>query len=65
MNTRHATHAEAVYIARALNLNIESVWEAIRNMPFSSYADLELAVHRHFARHKKAAMDRDHSLTSV
>jgi hypothetical protein len=65
METRHATHAEAVYLARAHNLSIESVWEIIRNLPFSSYADLELAVHMHAARQNEPAMDHDHSLTSV
>jgi hypothetical protein len=65
METRPATHAEAVYLARALNLNIETVWEIIRHLPSSSYADLEIAVRNHIARLQKPAMDQDHSLSSV
>ncbi len=46
--TRLATHAEAVYIARALNLRIETVWQIIQGLPFSSFNELELAVHAAF-----------------
>jgi hypothetical protein len=48
MEQRIATHAEAVFIARALNLRIETVWEIIRGLPFATYADLETAVHNSF-----------------
>ncbi len=48
MEQRIATHAEAVFIARALNLRIETVWEIIRGLPYTTYADLETAVHRSF-----------------
>jgi hypothetical protein len=44
METRFTTHAEAVYVARVLNLPIETVWEILRTVPFSSYAELELTV---------------------
>lgn len=48
MRTRLTTHAEAVYIARALNLRIETVWQIIQDLPYTSYNDLELAVHTAF-----------------
>ena len=48
MHTRVATHAEAVYIARTLNLHIETVWKIIQGRPFTTYADLELVVHTAF-----------------
>ena len=51
MEQRIATHAEAVFIARALNLRIETVWEIIRGLPFTTYADLETAVHKSFLQH--------------
>jgi hypothetical protein len=51
MEQRIATHAEAVFIARALNLRIEAVWEIIRGLPFTTYADLETAVHKSFLQH--------------
>jgi hypothetical protein len=51
MEQRIATHAEAVFIARALNIRIETVWEIIRGLPFTTYADLETAVHKSFLQH--------------
>ena len=51
MEQRIATHAEAVFIARALNLRIETVWEIIRGLPYTTYADLETAVHKSFLQH--------------
>lgn len=45
MDHRQATHAEAVYVARALNLPIEAVWQVIQGRHYASYADLELVVH--------------------
>jgi hypothetical protein len=48
MEKRIATHAEAVFIARALNLRIETVWEIIRGLPYSTYTELETAVHKSF-----------------
>jgi hypothetical protein len=48
MSTRTATHAEAVYVARALNIHIETVWRIIGGMAYGSVADLELAVHEAF-----------------
>lgn len=48
MHSRLATHAEAVYVARALNLHIEAVWQIIQGSRFASYADMELAVHSAF-----------------
>jgi hypothetical protein len=65
METRQATHAEAVYLARALNLNIEAVWEIIRRLPTSSYAELELAVRNHVPQPQQPALDHDHTLSSV
>ncbi len=53
---RIATHAEAVYIARSLNLHIESVWEIIRGRNYCSYTELETAVHTAFlCSHEKSA----------
>jgi hypothetical protein len=48
MHPRIATHAEAVYVARALNLQIETVWLIIQGKPYATYADLELVVHTAF-----------------
>jgi hypothetical protein len=48
MHQRVATHAEAVYVARALNLQIEAVWQIIQGRPYANYADLELVVHNAF-----------------
>jgi hypothetical protein len=60
MHPRLATHAEAVYVARALNLHIEAVWQIIQGLHYANYADLELAVHNAFlARH--AGMNRKRS----
>jgi len=61
MEQRIATHAEAVFIARALNLRIETVWEIIRGLPFTTYADLETAVHRSFLQHVPVARTPTHS----
>lgn len=51
MGHRKATHAEAVYIARALNLHIDTVWNIIEGMTYTTFADLEMAVHRAFLQH--------------
>ena len=48
MSTRTATHAEAVYIARSLNLHIETVWHIIAGMSYADEADLAIAVHEAF-----------------
>ena len=48
MDHRIATHAEAVYVARALNLHIEAVWQIIQGRHYATYADLELVVHNAF-----------------
>jgi hypothetical protein len=55
MHHRIATHAEAVYVARALNLQIEAVWQVIRGQRFASYADLELVVHTAFLQRRPDA----------
>jgi len=60
MSSRLATHAEAVYIARSLNLKIEDVWEVVRRTEFTSYGDLESAVHDHFSRLNHHAGVREH-----
>jgi len=54
MQSRKATHAEAVYVARALNLHIESVWQIIQGLPYTHYAELETAVHSAFLPHHEA-----------
>lgn len=64
METRSATHAEAVYLARALDLNIEAVWRIIRHVPFSSFADLEFAVRHAIAKPWPTASAQDQSLSS-
>jgi hypothetical protein len=55
MGNRKATHAEAVYIARALNLHIDTVWTIIEGMTYTTFADLEMAVHRAFLQHPESA----------
>jgi hypothetical protein len=59
MPSRPATHAEAVFIARSLNLSIEAVWEVIRNIECTSSTDLELAVQDHYSRRGHAAGMRE------
>jgi hypothetical protein len=65
METRPTTHAEAVYLARTLNLKIESVWEAIRHRSFSSFADLELALHSLIAKPREPGMGNTPNDSSV
>lgn len=65
MRTRPATHAEAVYLARAFNLNIETVWEIIRKEPFSSYVELEIALHRHIAERRKSDIETDCGIPAI
>ena len=65
MQTRPATHAEAVYLARALNLNIETVWSTIRPQPSASYAELERAAQRYIARQQQPAPRTDRNLPPV
>jgi hypothetical protein len=57
MHNRIATHAEAVYVARALNLQIEAVWQIIQGRPYATYADLELVVHTAFL-HRQQELPR-------
>ena len=52
MHPRVATHAEAVYVARALNLQIETVWQIVQGRPYANYADLELVVHAAFQQRR-------------
>jgi hypothetical protein len=65
METRRPTHAEAVFIARALNLHIEMVWEILRDVPFSSYAELELTVRTHVNPEHTAHVELDCSVPSI
>jgi hypothetical protein len=58
MSTRTATHAEAVYVARTLNVHIETVWHIIAGMSYANVADLELAVHEAFLQHGGAMGSR-------
>ena len=48
MDHRIATHAEAGYVARARNRQIEAVWQIIQGRHYATYADLELVVHNAF-----------------
>jgi len=64
MQTRPATHAEAVYLARALNLNIETVWRTLRPQPAASYAELERAAQRYVARQQEPPVRDDVHLSS-
>jgi hypothetical protein len=61
MHSRIATHAEAVYVARALNLQIETVWHIIQGKPYATYADLELVVHNAFQQ-RQTETQRSHRL---
>lgn len=54
---KQATHGDAVYIARFLNLNIETVWEIIRGMKYSTQNELEMAVHHAFLNKRPASLD--------
>ena len=43
-----ATEADALLIVRFLNLYVETAWKTTRGMKYSSYAELEMAVHKAF-----------------
>jgi hypothetical protein len=64
METRPITHAEAVYLARAMNLEIQTVWEITRNVPFSSYSDLESTIRRQVAGGVNTEMENDFRVPS-
>jgi len=64
METRPITHGEAVYLARALNLEIQTVWEITRNVPFSSYSDMESSIRRHLAGCENTEVDNDFRVPS-
>ncbi len=55
MHQRVATHAEAVYVARALNLQIEAVWQLIQGKPYATYTDLEVVVQNAFLQQRSDA----------
>jgi hypothetical protein len=40
---------EAVLVGHLLNINKETVWEIIRGMQYTTYAELAMAVHEAFA----------------
>ena len=42
------TDADELLIVRFLNLYVETVWKTTRGMKYSSYAELEMAVHKAF-----------------
>jgi hypothetical protein len=64
MQTRHTTHAEAVYVARSLNLPIETVWGILKSVPFSSHVELELIVHAHMDRAVTTKIESDFPVPS-
>ena len=41
---KKATHADAVLIARSMNMKIDIVWDIIGGMNYSSYSELVMAV---------------------
>lgn len=55
MESRTATHAEAVILAKSLNVQTELVWQIIQGLRYSSTTELERAVHDAFLPHGKHA----------
>jgi len=53
MESRIATHAEAVVLAKSLNVQTELVWQIIQGRHFTSTAEMESAVHDAFLPHGK------------
>jgi hypothetical protein len=41
---KKATHADAVLIARSMNMQVDTVWEIIGGMNYASYSELVMAV---------------------
>jgi hypothetical protein len=41
---KKATHADAVLIARSMNMKVDIVWDIIGGMNYSSYSELVMAV---------------------
>jgi hypothetical protein len=60
MEFRTATHAEAVVLAKSLNVQTELVWQIIQGLRFSSTAELERAVHDAFLPHGKHGLTQHH-----
>ena len=60
MESRTATHAEAVVLAKSLNVQTELVWQIIQGLRYSSTAELERAVHDAFLLHGKHAFSQHH-----
>lgn len=60
MDHRRATHAEAVYVARALNLPIERVWQVVQGRAYATYADLEHVV-QHAVQQRQSNQQRSQS----
>jgi hypothetical protein len=41
---KKATHADAVLIARSMNMKVDVVWDIIGGMNYASYSELVMAV---------------------
>jgi hypothetical protein len=41
---KKATHADAVLIARSMNMKVEVVWDIVGGMNYASYSELVMAV---------------------
>jgi hypothetical protein len=64
MEERKPTHAEAVFIARALNLRIEAVWGILQHVPFTSYADMETTVRNNIDPDTASSVREDYEVPS-
>jgi len=53
MQPHLATRADAAHLAKSLNVQSELVWQIIEGIQYSSYAELETAVHNAFLPHGK------------
>lgn len=60
MESRIATHAEAVVLAKSLNVQTELVWQIIQGLRYGDTAELERAVHDAFLPHGKHAHSQQH-----
>jgi hypothetical protein len=47
---KEATRDDAVLIARFLNVNVNTVWEIIKGIKYTTLCDLEMAVHHAFLK---------------
>ena len=61
---KEATRIDAIAIAHLLDVDKESVWKIIKGMSYSTYEELEMAVHEAFLG-RPAKAEPVHQVRSV